>query len=90
METLAGDTTIAHATAYSRIMEALGRIQDPARAQVIPGNRPGTGAPCESCRDLGALAGDVGYLPTASFCGRLRGDFLNMTAMLCGSRFGVD
>jgi Ni,Fe-hydrogenase III large subunit len=38
--------------------------------------------------DLGALAGDVGYLPTASFCGRLRGDFLNMTATLCGSRFG--
>ena len=28
------------------------------------------------------------YLPTASFCGRLRGDFLNMTAELCGSRFG--
>ena len=23
-----------------------------------------------------------------SFCGRLRGDFLNMTALLCGSRFG--
>jgi Ni,Fe-hydrogenase III large subunit len=27
-------------------------------------------------------------LPTASFCGRLRGDFLNLTALLCGSRFG--
>ena len=30
----------------------------------------------------------MGFLPTASFCGRLRGDFLNMTALLCGSRFG--
>jgi Ni,Fe-hydrogenase III large subunit len=38
--------------------------------------------------DLGALAGDVGFLPTASYCGRLRGDFLNLTALLCGSRFG--
>jgi Ni,Fe-hydrogenase III large subunit len=38
--------------------------------------------------DLGALAGDVGFLPTASYCGRLRGDFLNLTAFLCGSRFG--
>ena len=38
--------------------------------------------------DLGALAGDIAYLPTASYCGRLRGDFLNMTAELCGSRFG--
>ena len=38
--------------------------------------------------DLGALAGDVGFLPTASYCGRIRGDFLNLTAELCGSRFG--
>jgi Ni,Fe-hydrogenase III large subunit len=38
--------------------------------------------------DLGALAGDFGYLPTASHCGRIRGDFLNLTALLCGSRFG--
>ena len=38
--------------------------------------------------DLGALAGDVGYLPTASYCWHLRGDFLNITAVLCGSRFG--
>ena len=38
--------------------------------------------------DLGALAGDVGFLPTASYCGRLRGDFLNLTALLCGNRFG--
>jgi Ni,Fe-hydrogenase III large subunit len=38
--------------------------------------------------DLGALANDIGYLPTASFCGRIRGDFLNLTASVCGSRFG--
>jgi Ni,Fe-hydrogenase III large subunit len=38
--------------------------------------------------DLGALAGDVGFLPTLSYCGRIRGDVLNMTAMLCGNRFG--
>jgi Ni,Fe-hydrogenase III large subunit len=38
--------------------------------------------------DLGALAGDVGYLPTAQYCGRLRGDFLNAAALWCGSRFG--
>ena len=38
--------------------------------------------------DLGALAGDVGFLPTMSYCGRIRGDVLNMTAVLCGNRFG--
>lgn len=36
----------------------------------------------------GALANDIGFLPTASYCGRLRGDFLNMTAVICGSRLG--
>ena len=29
--------------------------------------------------DLGALAGDVGFLPTSSWCGRIRGDVLNLT-----------
>jgi Ni,Fe-hydrogenase III large subunit len=38
--------------------------------------------------DLGGLAQDVGFLPTSAYCGRLRGDFLNATALLCGSRFG--
>jgi len=38
--------------------------------------------------DLGALAGDVGYLPTASYCGALRADYLNALAELCGNRFG--
>ncbi len=36
----------------------------------------------------GALAGDVGFLPTASWCGSVRGDVLNMTALICGNRFG--
>ena len=35
--------------------------------------------------DLGALAGDVGYLPTAAFCGRLRGDFVGWKV---ASRYG--
>ena len=38
--------------------------------------------------DLGAMAGDAGFLPTANYCGRIRGDVLNMTAVLCGNRFG--
>lgn len=38
--------------------------------------------------DLGALSGDVAFLPPANYCGRMRGDFLNMTLLICGNRFG--
>jgi len=86
--TLAGDTTIGHATAYARTVEQLSGGSSPARAQVLRGVALELERLANHTGDLGALAGDVGYLPTASFCGRLRGDFLNLTALLCGNRFG--
>jgi Ni,Fe-hydrogenase III large subunit len=59
-----------------------------ARAQALRGVALELERLANHTGDLGALAGDVGYLPTASYCGRLRGDFLNLTALFCGSRFG--
>jgi Ni,Fe-hydrogenase III large subunit len=88
IETMAGDTTIGHATAYCQAIESLARSRVPARAQVLRGIALELERLANHVGDLGALAGDVAYLPTASYCGRLRGDFLNMTALLCGSRFG--
>jgi len=87
-ETLSGDATVAHATTYSQVIEALAGCQTSARAQAVRGIALELERLACHIGDLGALAGDVGYLPTSSFCGRIRGDFLNMTALLCGSRFG--
>ena len=88
METLCGDTSIGHSTAYCEAIEALSGNPVSARAQVMRGIALELERLANHTGDLGALAGDVGYLPTAAYCGRIRGDFLNLTAALCGSRFG--
>jgi Ni,Fe-hydrogenase III large subunit len=88
METLAGDTTIGHALAYCEAVESLAKCRVPARAQVLRAIALELERLANHTGDLGMLANDIGYLPTASYCGRIRGDFLNLTALICGNRFG--
>lgn len=88
VEVVAGDATIAHALCHARAVEALHRFRlTPAadfwRCVALELERL-----ANHVGDLGALSGDAGFLPSASFCGRLRGDLLNLTALLCGNRFG--
>jgi Ni,Fe-hydrogenase III large subunit len=90
-ETCAGDTSAAAAIAFAQIMERAfpGRFPAPdgdalrTRTLLLELERIANHA-----GDLGALAGDVAFLQTQAFCGRIRGEYLNMTALVCGNRFG--
>jgi len=88
LEAVAGDTTIGHATAYATLLETLGGTEAPLRAQWVRALALELERLANHTGDLGALANDVAFLPTASACGKIRGDFLNLTALLCGNRFG--
>ena len=87
-ESIAGDSVIAHASAYCGAIEALARSHKSARAQSIRAIALELERLANHVGDLGALAGDVAYQPAAAFFGRLRGECLNMLMTLSGSRYG--
>ena len=88
LETVSGDATIAHATAYSTVMESLAGTEAPLRAQWLRAVALELERLANHTGDMGALANDVAFLPTSAACGKIRGDCLNLTALICGNRFG--
>jgi Ni,Fe-hydrogenase III large subunit len=87
-EGIAGDTAIGHNLCLAQAIEALGQIEIDEGARIIRTMALEFERIANHVGDLGALSGDVAFLPPANYCGRMRGDFLNMTLLLCGNRFG--
>ncbi len=88
MENIAGDSAIGHATAYCTLLEKLTHTDIPKRAHLLRRVALELERLANHTRDLGAIGGDTGFLPTSAWNGRITGDFLNITSELCGSRFG--
>jgi Ni,Fe-hydrogenase III large subunit len=88
VETIAGDSSIAHTWAYCAALESLAGHElelegEIARAAALELERVAM-----HLASLSGLAADVGLLQGASSYGRLRTTAINTTQRLCGSRFG--
>ena len=87
-ENIAGDTSVGHSLCHAQAMEALSGTPVDDGARIIRTIGLELERIANHVGDLGALSGDVAFLPPANYCGRMRGDFLNMSLLLCGNRFG--
>lgn len=88
VETISGDTSVAHAWAYCAALEKLAGVEldtqaDVARAVALELERVAM-----HLSGVSGMAGDVGFLQGATTYGRLRTTAINTTMRLCGSRFG--
>lgn len=88
VESISGDTVIGHTMAYCSIMESLSDCEISPQAQVIRAVALELERLSNHTGDLGALSKDIGFLPASAYFGRLRGEFLNLSMEICGSRFG--
>ena len=87
-ESIAGDTVIGHAQAYSGVIEALSGTAVSRRAHAIRGAALEMERAAMHTGDLSAICGDVAYLIGNSVFGANRTTIINTSMLLTGSRFG--
>jgi len=88
IESIAGDTTVANGTCMAQAVESLTQTKTDKGSKIIRTIALELERIANHTGDLGALSGDVAFLPPANYFGRMRGDFLNMTLLICGNRLG--
>ncbi len=87
-ESVAGDTSVGHSTAFCEAVESLAGCTVPIKAQAIRAVALELERLANHVGDLGALGMDAGFLTTSAYFGRMRGDYLNLLLELTGNRFG--
>lgn len=88
VETIAGDSSVAHAWAYAAAIERLGGLAVDADVEVGRAFMLELERVAMHLATLAGLAADVGFQQGAATYGRLRTNAINATMLLCGSRFG--
>ncbi len=87
-ESVCGDTVIGHNTAYSQVIETLCGTSITDKAQIIRRIALELERIAIHIGDMGAIAGDMAYLPGASIFGVTRTLVINTMLEISGSRFG--
>ncbi len=85
-EQIAGDSTIAHATAMAQILESGVGCSNIIKNERIVGQELERMA--MDIADLAALSGDIAYESTKAVCEAQRTLVINCLQRLCGNRFG--
>jgi len=88
VESIAGDTAVAHVVAFCRAWEALCGMPARPEVETIRGIAVELERIAMHLVGVGGLATDVAFLPGSSTYGRLRTSLINLSMRLCGSRFG--
>ncbi len=88
VETIAGDTSIAHTWAYASAIEALAGLEIGGSVDAVRGVMLELERIAMHLAGLAGLATDVGFLQGGATYGRLRTTAINTSMRLCGSRFG--
>ncbi|TGN17880.1 hydrogenase-4 subunit E [Leptospira idonii] len=87
-ETISGDTSVAYATAFSRIYEKAAGISLSKDVEIFRSLLLETERIAIHIGDLGGLSEDIGYYPLFGVCATDRGAALGLMETWTGNRFG--